>query len=100
MYRRIAFVLIFGLMLVFLSQFGYAADPHKEYYGNSPYVDPNPNDYYDPNDYGNPYGNTYPYGEYQPAPPFGGNQWQIHEEQEHKTEKQLQKEYGHREVID
>ncbi len=100
MYRKIAFVLILGLLLVFLSQFGYAVDPHKEYYGNSPYDNSNPSDYYDPDDYGNPYANSYPYGYYQQAPPFGGNQWQIHEEEIHKKEKQLQKEYGHGEVID
>ncbi len=101
MYGKIAFVLILGLVLVFLSQFGYAADVHKEYYGNSQYGNSNPSDYYDPNDYGNPYGNNYyPYGEYQLAPPFGGDQWQIHEEEVHKKEKQLQKEYGHGEVID
>ena len=101
MYRKIAFALILGLVLVFLSQFGYAADLHKEYYGNSPYDHSNPNDYYDPNDYGNPYGNSYyPYGEYQLAPPFGGNQWQIHEEEVQKELKQLQKEYDRREVVD
>jgi hypothetical protein len=95
MYRKIAFVLILGLVLVFLSQLGYAVDPHKEYYGHSPYADSNPSDYYDPADYGNPYGNSYPYGYYQQAPPFGGNQWQLHEEQIHKEQEQLHKEYNH-----
>ena len=96
MYKRIAFVLILGLVSVFLSRFGYADDPHKEYYGNSPYVNSNPNDYYDPSyDYDHPYGNSYPYGYYQQAPPFGGNQWQIHEEQIQKELKQLHKEYNH-----
>ena len=101
MYRRIAFILILGLVLLFLSQFGYADDPHKEYYGNPTYVNPNPNDYYDPSsDYDHPYGNSYPYGYYQQAPPWEGNQWQIHERQIQKDLKQLQKEYGHGEVID
>ena len=95
MYKKIAFVLILGLTLVFFSQFGYADDPHKEYYGNSPSVNSNPNDYYDPDAYGNPYGNSYPYGEYQQAPPFGGHQWQLHEEEIHKEQEQLHKEYGH-----
>ena len=98
MYRKIAFVSILVLVLAFFSQFGYADDPHKQYYGNSSYHNSNPNDYYDPDDYGNPYGNGY--GEYQPAPPFGGNQWQIHEEEVQKELKQLQKEYDRREVVD
>ncbi len=105
MYRKIAFVLILGLVLVFLSRFGYAADNRMYYdpyrYDSAPHGYSNPHDY-DPygHDYGNPYGYSYPFGYYQQAPPWEGDEWQIHEEQVHKKEKQLQKEYGHGEVID
>lgn len=94
MYRRIAFVLVLGLVLVFFSQLGYAADPHKNYYGYVPYGSSNPNDYYDPNDYGHPYGYSYPSGYYQQAPSWN-DQWRINEEQIHKEQKQLHEEYDH-----
>jgi hypothetical protein len=93
MYRKIASVLVLGLVLVFFSQFGYADDPHKDYYGYAPYGSSNPTDYYDPNDYGHPYGYSYPYGYYQPALPRN-YQWQINEEQIHKEQKQLHEEYN------
>jgi len=99
MYRKAAFVLVLGLVLVFFSQFGYADDPHKDYYqsgyGYAPYGSSNPTDYYDPNDdYGHPYGYSHPYGYYQQAPPWN-YQWRINEEQIYKEQKQLHKEYNH-----
>ena len=100
MYRKSAFVLILGLVLVFLSRFGFAADNSGYYdpyrYDYDPYGSYNPNDYYDPNDdYDHPYGYSYPYGYYQQAPPWEGNQWQLNEDQIHKELKQLHEEYNH-----
>ena len=107
MYKKIAFVLILGLVLVFFSRFGYAADNGVYYdpyrYDSAPQGYANPHDYdYDPydHDYGHPYGNSYPYGYYQQAPPWEGDEWQINERQLYEEQKQLHKEYGHGEVID
>ncbi len=101
MYRKIAFVLILGLTLVFLSRFGFAADNRTYYdpyrYDFAPPGYANPYDYdYDPyaSDYDHPYGYSYPYGYYQQAPPWEGNQWQIPEGEVYKEQEQLHKEYG------
>ena len=82
MYRKIAFVLVLCLVLVFFSQFGYAAGPryhdqYRNYYAPDPYSNPKN---YDHDTYGyNPYGYSYPFGEYQQAPPWESKKWQLHE---------------------